>query len=63
MSNLLSAKIQSPGSRFDNNPQCSVKCLSLTLPPQAFEVNDIVPWGLIPIKNLWFCGVYIVTKL
>ena len=29
--------------------QCSVICLSLTLPPHALEIKDIAPWGITEI--------------
>ena len=32
-------------------PQFSVKNLSEVLPPQAFETNEIVPCGVMPIKT------------
>ena len=50
--NLLPAITTSPGSSFHKKQQCSVRYLSLTRPPQAFDKNEIVPCGVMPIKNL-----------
>lgn len=47
----LSAKTISPGKSKLRSPDFSVKYLSLVLPPQAFDIYDIVPYGVIPIKN------------
>ena len=58
MLNPLSASTMSPGNKFFRMPLFSVRYLSLiTLslcppPPQALEINDITPWGVIPIRNL-----------
>ena len=56
MSKPLSARTRSPGSNLLNSPQCSVMNLSDARLPQPFEINDTVPWGVIPIGNfavLW----------
>ena len=56
MVNPRSARTRSPGRSFSNMPQFSVKNLSEVLPPQAFETNEIVPCGVMPIKTftvLW----------
>ena len=56
MSKPLSASTTPPGKIFFKKFGCSVKYLSLTQPPQAFDINDTTPCGLIPIKNfmvLW----------
>lgn len=48
----LNARTRYSGSStLFNSPQCSVLNLSDARPPQPFEINDTVPWGLIPIKN------------
>ena len=56
MSKLLSARTRSPGINLFNSPQCSVMNLSDARPTQPFEINDTVPWGVIPIRHfavLW----------
>ena len=50
--NILPAITTSPGSSFRKKQQCSERYLSLTQPPQAFDKNEIVPCGVMPIKNL-----------
>ena len=41
----------SPGCNLFKNPDCSVKCLSLSLPPQAGEINEVTPCGLIAMNT------------
>ena len=50
MSNPLSARTVSPGTRFLRREQCSVMYLSLVRPPHPSEIKLTVPWGVIPIK-------------
>ena len=56
----LSARTISRGSSLSNIPQCSVIYLSETCPPLAFEMNDIVPWGLLLSIFSEYCVVCIV---
>ena len=51
MSEPLSATTTSPGKIFFKKSKSSVNYLSLTRPYQAFDINDMTPCGLIPIKN------------
>ena len=50
-----SARIWSPGRSWFKIPQFSVRCWSETRPPHPFEMNVILPWGAIPIKNVITC--------
>ena len=47
-----SANTMSPGKSFLNKPELSVRYLSLTLPPHAFDINEIKPCGVTPMRNL-----------
>ena len=55
-----SARAISCGSSLSNIPQCSVIYLSETCPPLAFEMNDIVLWGLLLSIFSEYCVVCIV---
>ena len=52
MINLLSASTTSSGKRWCRRPLFTVRCTSDTIPPQHFEIKEIDPCGVIPIKNL-----------
>ena len=55
-----SAITSSVGSSLSRKPLCCVSSLSDTLPPQHFDTKEIVPDGVIAIKNLtvlcFFCN-------
>ena len=51
ISKLWLASTTSPESSFLSIPQCSVRYLSLTQPPQASEINATVPCGSIPMRS------------
>ena len=57
-----SARTISPGSNLSKIPQCSVKYLSLTLPPQASEIYETTPWGVIPISSLIVITLWCLYK-
>jgi len=48
----LSASIKSPGESLSRDSQCSVRCLSVTRPPQALDTKEMLPCGVIEIRNL-----------
>ena len=56
MSNLRSARTTSLGKSFWSIPLFSVKCLSLTHPPQQSDTKHTTPWGVMPRRTfaiLW----------
>jgi len=52
MSKYWSASTTSPGRSLSGNPEFTVKNLSLTLPPQVYEIKVVTPWRHIAIKSL-----------
>ena len=46
--------------RFSRILLCSVKCLSLTLPPQASDMKVIYPEGAMLIRNFYSIVMFIV---
>ena len=60
MLNPQSAKIRSPGDNISKNSHFSVRCLSLVRPPHPTEMKDIVPCGVMPMRNLMvLCDLYV----
>ena len=55
-----SAITSSVGSSLSRKPLCCVSSLSDTLPPQHFDTKEIVPDGVIAIKNLTVLHVFFV---
>ena len=52
MSNPQSANTVTSGTNFERKCDCSVTSLSLLLPPKLVQMNEVVPYGVIPINNL-----------